>query len=157
MNINAYLKIQNVRSLNLSLGIDITRKKIDALTHESDDIIFIINTQIGKNKSSVQREFLTCRNGPYMTYFNSDSSRAAGVGIAIKLCADIEVLDMVKDNNDRILILKTMIDNEIITLVSFYNTNENKEAAKYERVQAVPQKIKKAIPWIGCLYSKPPM
>ena len=127
MNINASLKIQNVRSLNLSLGIDITRKKIDALTHESDDIIFIINTQIGKNKSTVQREFLTCRNGPYMTYFNSDSSRAAGVGIAIKLCADIEVLDMVKDNNDRILILKTMIDNEIITLVSFYDTNENKD------------------------------
>ena len=59
MNINASLKIQNVRSLNLSLGIDITRKKIDALTHESDDIIFIINTQIGKNKSIVQREFLT--------------------------------------------------------------------------------------------------
>ena len=55
-----------------------------------------------------------------MTYFNSDSSRAAGVVIPIKLCADIEVLDMVKDNNDRILILKTMIDNEIITLVSFY-------------------------------------
>ena len=53
MNINASLKIQNVRSLNLSLGIDITRKKIDALTHESNDIIFIINTQIGKNKSTV--------------------------------------------------------------------------------------------------------
>ena len=62
-----------------------------------------------------------------MTYFNSDSSRAAGVGLAIKVCADIELLDMVKDNNDRILILKTMIDNEIITLVSFYDTNENKD------------------------------
>ena len=82
MNLNATLKIQNVRSLNLSLGIEITRKKIDAITHESDDVIFIINTQIGKNKAIVQREFLTCRNGPYMTYFNSDSSRAAGVGIA---------------------------------------------------------------------------
>ena len=32
-----------------------------------------------------------------------------------------------QDNNDRILILKTMIDNEIITLVSFYDTNENKD------------------------------
>ena len=62
-----------------------------------------------------------------MTYFNSESSSGAGVGITIKLCSDIEVLDQVKDNNDRILILKTMIDNEIITLVSFYDTNENKE------------------------------
>jgi hypothetical protein len=52
-----------------------------------------------------------------MTYFNADSSRAAGVGIAIKLCADIKVLDMAKDKNARILILKTMIHNEIITLV----------------------------------------
>ena len=127
MNLNATLKIQNVRSLNLSLGIEITRKKIDAITHESDDVIFIINTQIGKNKAIVQREFLTCRNGPYMTYFNSDSSRAAGVGIAIKLCADIEVLDIAKDKNDRILVLKTMMENEIITLVSFYDTNENKD------------------------------
>ena len=83
MNINASFKIQNVRSFNLSLGIDVTRKKIDAITHESNDIIFIINTQIGKNKAIVQREFLTCKNGPYMTYFNSNSSRAAGVGIAI--------------------------------------------------------------------------
>ena len=81
MNINTSFKIQNVRSLNLSLGIDITRKKIDALTHESNDIIFIINTQIGKNKAIFQREFLTFRNGPYMTYFNSDTSRAAGVGM----------------------------------------------------------------------------
>ena len=36
MNINSSFKIQNVRSLNLSSGINITRKKIDALTHESD-------------------------------------------------------------------------------------------------------------------------
>ena len=50
MNINASFKIQNVRSFNLSLGIDVTRKKIDAITHESNDIIFIINTQIGKIK-----------------------------------------------------------------------------------------------------------
>ena len=53
MNINASLKIQNVRSLNLSLGIDITRKKNDALTHESDDIIFIINTQIDMQKWTI--------------------------------------------------------------------------------------------------------
>ena len=123
MNINTSFKIQNVRSLNLSLGLDITRKKINALTHESDDVIFIINAQIGNNKNTVQREFLTCKNGPYMTYFNSDSSRSAGVGIAIRLCADIDILDTAKDTNDRILILKTMIKDEIITLVSFYDTN----------------------------------
>ena len=62
-----------------------------------------------------------------MTYFNSESPRAAGVGIAIKLCSDIEILDQVNDNNDRILILKTMIEDKIITLFSFYDTNDNKD------------------------------
>ena len=59
MNINLSFKIQNVRSLNLSSGINITRKIIDALTHESDDIIFIINAQIGQHKKVVEKEFLT--------------------------------------------------------------------------------------------------
>ena len=43
------------------------------------------------------------------------------------MSADIEILDTAKDTKDRILILKTMMDNEIITLVSFYDTNENKD------------------------------
>ena len=124
MNINSSFKIQNVRSLNLSSGIHITRKKIDALTHESDDIIFIINTQVGKQKKVVEKEFLTCKNGPYMTYFNSNSSRAAGVGIAIKLTSDIQVLDSERDTEDRILILKTMTGNELLALVAFKN-NDN--------------------------------
>ena len=119
MNIHASFKFKNVRSLNLSQGLEKAGRKINALTHEANDMIFIINTQIGeeeKNKSMVQREFLQCKNHPYMTYFNFESSRAAGVGIEIKLCSDIEVIDQVKDNNDRTLILKTMIDNELITL-----------------------------------------
>ena len=77
--------------------------KINTITHEADDVIFIINSQIGNNKYVVQREFLQCKNGPYLTYFNAESSRAAGVGITIRLCSD----------------------SEIISLVSFYDTNEN--------------------------------
>ena len=70
MNLNKTFKIQNVRSLNLSQGIEKARTKINALTHESDDVIFI-NSQNGKNKSHVQREFMNCKNGLYTTYFNS--------------------------------------------------------------------------------------
>ena len=127
MDLNITYKIQNVRSLNLSQEIEKTRKKINALTHESSDVIFIINAQVGQHKKTVQREFMTCKNGPYITYFNSNSSRAAGVGIAIKLGAKVEVLDIEKDNYDRTLILKTMTNNELITLVAFYDTNENKD------------------------------
>ena len=83
--------------------------------------------KLDRIKKNVQREFMTCKNGPYITYFNSNSSRAAGVGIAIKLGSKVEVLDIEKDNQDRILILKTMTDNELITLVAFYDTNENKD------------------------------
>ena len=108
------------------MTLDITRKNINALTHESDDIIFIINTQIGNKQKIVQREFLTCKNGPYMTYFNSDSPRSAGVGIAIRLCADIEILDTDKDTNDRILILKTMTDNKKEPLYLFTTTMRTK-------------------------------
>ena len=100
MNLNLTMKIQNARSLNLSQDIDKTRRKINAMTHESSDIIFIINSQVGQHKARVQKEFLTCKNGPYLTYFNSNSSRAAGVGIAIKLTANIDVLDTEKDTND---------------------------------------------------------
>ena len=42
-------------------------------------------------------------------------------------CVLTLTLDTARDTDDRILILKTMIDNEIITLVSFYDTNENKD------------------------------
>ena len=115
MDLNITYKIQNVRSLNLSQEIEKTRKKINALTHESSDVIFIINAQVGPHKKTVQREFMTCKNGPYITYFNSNSSRAAGVGIAIKLGSKVEVLDIEKDNHDRTLILKTMTNNELIT------------------------------------------
>ena len=59
-----------------------------------------------------------------MTYFNSNSSRAVGVGIAIKLTSDIQVLDSERDTDDIILILKTMIGNELLTLVAFYDTEQ---------------------------------
>ena len=62
-----------------------------------------------------------------MTYFNSNSSRGAGVGIAMKLTSDIQVLDSDRDTADRMLILKTMTGNRLLTLVAFYDTNENKE------------------------------
>ena len=45
----------------------------------------------------------------------------------LHLTPNIEVLDKVKDDKDRTLILKTMIENDILTLVAFYDTNENRD------------------------------
>ena len=72
---------------------------------KKSDIIVMINAHVGKQRRKLEGEFLTCKNGPYVTYFNSNSSRAAGIGIAIRLCADINVIDTEQDDDDRILIL----------------------------------------------------
>ena len=45
-----------------------------------------------------------------------------------KLASDIQVLDSERDTEDRIMILKTMIKNELITRVAFYDTIKNKDS-----------------------------
>ena len=56
---------------------------------------------------------------------NSKSNAAAGVAIAFRIAKDMKVLNVVNDEEDRILLLKLMIEEEIITVVSFYDTNVN--------------------------------
>jgi hypothetical protein len=51
-------------------------KKVSATTHENDDIIFLTNTQVGTKKSIIEKEFLNCKNGPYLTFLNSESANS---------------------------------------------------------------------------------
>ena len=50
---------------------------------------------------------------------------ARGVLIAIKIKANIQVINVKKDDEDRILILKTLVGNETITLGCIYDDNRN--------------------------------
>jgi hypothetical protein len=122
MNFNIKLKTQNLRSFNLSTSLISMQKKVSATTHENDDIIFLTNTQVGTKRNIVEKEFLNCKNGPYLTYFNSDSASSAGVMIAIHIRLELKILEIKKDDENRILILKTLIGEEMVTLVSMITT-----------------------------------
>ena len=53
------LKTQNVRSFNLSeTGLCSMRTKIKATMLEGDDILLLTNTQIGRNRRVIEKEFL---------------------------------------------------------------------------------------------------
>ena len=55
MNKNLNLKTQNIRSLNLSTTT--MKRKINALCHEKNHLIFATNCQIGSKENIVKNEF----------------------------------------------------------------------------------------------------
>ena len=101
------------------------RKKVKATLLEEDDIVMLTNVQIGQNRRTIEREFLFGGKSPYEIYTNSKASEAKGVLIAIKIKANIQVLDVRKDEEDRILILKTLIGHATITMGCIYDDNRN--------------------------------
>jgi exonuclease III len=101
------------------------RTKIKATMLEGDDILLLTNTQIGRNRRLIEKEFLIGGENPYVIYTNSSASDARGVLIAIRLQADIQVIDTAKDDEDRILILKIAKGNETLTIGCVYDDNRN--------------------------------
>ena len=91
---------------------------------EDDDVIMLTNVQIGNNRRMVEREFLFGGKNPYEIYTNSKASDARGL-----LIANIQVIETKKDDDDRILILKTIIGNETLTLGCLYDDNRNNTKA----------------------------
>ena len=75
---------------------------------EGDDILLLTNTQIGRNRRVIEKEFLIGGDNPYEIFTNSSTIDARGVLIAIRIQANIQVFDMAKDDEDRILIIKVM-------------------------------------------------
>ena len=123
MNISTSIKTQNTRSFNLSdRNSNKIDPKIDACILEQDDILLLTNVQIGNNQQRIKRKFL---DKGYEMYINSNSNTSAGVAICLRLAKQIKVLNIRKDNNDRAIILKVMVDEEILTLVSFYDCNDH--------------------------------
>ena len=92
---------------------------------EGDDILLLTNTQIGRNRRAIEKEFLIGGDNPYEIFTNSSASDARGVLIAIRIQANIQVVDMAKDDEDRILILKVVKGNETLTIGCVYDDNRN--------------------------------
>ena len=85
MNLELSLKPQNVRSFNFSEnGLSSMKTKIKATMLEGDDILLLTNTQIGRNRRIIEKEFLIGGENPYVIYTNSSASDARSVLIAIK-------------------------------------------------------------------------
>ena len=101
------------------------RTKIKATMLEGDDILLLTNTQIGRNRRVIEKEFLIGGDNPYEIFTNSGASDARGVLIAIRIQANIQVVDMAKDDEDRILILKVVKGNETLTIGCIYDDNRN--------------------------------
>ena len=123
MNTSFSIKLQNVRSFNLSEKNKYkTLSKIEACLSESDDIILLSNVQIGSNCNKITKNF---NEKGYELITNSKCNRSAGVAIALRIAKDMKVLGIDCDEENRILLIKLMIDEEIITVISFYDTNFN--------------------------------
>ena len=101
------------------------KKKVQAVMFEGDDILLLTNTQIGRNRRVIEREFLLGGATPYEIFTNSTASDSKGVLIAVKMRANIQIVNMIKDDEDRILLLKIVKDNETITVGSIYDDNRN--------------------------------
>ena len=101
------------------------RTKIKATMLEGDDALILTNTQIGRNRRIIEKEFLLGGDNPYEILTNSGASDARGVLIAIRIQANIQVVDMAKDDEVRILILKVVKGNETLTIRSVYDDNRN--------------------------------
>ncbi len=78
---------------------------------EGDDILCLTNTQIGRNRRVIERLFLLGGATPYEIFTNSSASDSRGVMIAVKMRANIQIVDMIKDEEDRILLLKIVKGN----------------------------------------------
>ena len=123
MNISLSIKTQNVRSFNLSDKNDFkTKAKIDACLYEMDDIILLTNVQIGNNTQKITKKF---NNKGYEIFCNSKSNTSAGVAVALRIAKDMKILSIANDDDDRVLLIKLMIEEETITVVAFYDTNVN--------------------------------
>ena len=123
MNLNFSCKTQNIRSFNFSSNIpNFYKRKVDALTLEQDDIILVSNTQIGRNRKILEDEF---RFKGYEIFTNSTSNAAKGVLVALRIAKDIKIIEVDRDEDDRILIVKTLIEGEEITGAAIYDTNLN--------------------------------
>ena len=123
ININFSCKTQNIRNFNFSLNIrNYFKRKVDALTLEQDDIIMVSNTQIGRNRKILEDAF---RFKGYEILTNSTSNAAKGVLIALRIAKDIKIIEVDRDEDDRILIVKTLIEGEEITAAAIYDTNLN--------------------------------
>ena len=76
----------------------------------------VSNTEIGRNRKILEEEF---RFKGYEVITNPTSN------VALRIAKDIKIIEVDRDEDDRILIVKTLIEGEEITAAAIYDTNLN--------------------------------
>ena len=97
----------------------------------------VLNTQIGRNRKILEDAF---RFIGYEILTNSTSNAAKGVLIVLKIAKDIKIIEVDRDEDDRILIVNTLIEGEEITAAAIYETSLN-SAIFLEKLEAVPMAV----------------
>ena len=121
---NLTCSIQNVNSLNVSTSCPKQLKKIEALTSNNDNIIFLSDLRLNNSDSvaDLKRIFLSGNRNRYSFFFNSSRNKR-GTGLLISNNLDFQVLDTFKDDSENILGLHISISNHPILLISVYGPN----------------------------------
>ena len=101
------------------------RTKTKAAIVEGDNIICLTKVQIGKNHTLIEMEFLLGGSTQYKIFINLNASDARGLMIAVKIRANIQIVDTVKDDEDIIILVKAVVGNETITVGCIYDDNKN--------------------------------
>ena len=109
--LNLTISSVNINSFNIStLGGENNKTylKIEGITGKKSDVIFIVDTRMGKKVKEIEKMMQLNKNGKYKLYSNS-TKESRGVAIAIKSSIFHEVYETVKDINENFLILKVKI------------------------------------------------
>ena len=125
--LNLTISSVNINSFNIStLGGENNKTylKIEGITGKKSDVIFIVDTRMGKKVKEIEKMMQLNKNGKYKLYSNS-TKESRGVAIAIKSSIFHEVYETVKDINENFLIIKVKIMGKKLALGVIYGPNRN--------------------------------
>ena len=118
----------NVNSFNVSgiiTGGHKTMLKVEGVTSCKSDVIFILDSRLGKHGNFVETLFIHSMNGEYRLIMNSTMDRR-GVCIAVRKESGIEIEEVDKDmETENYLFIKARHEGRVINLGAVYGPNNN--------------------------------
>ena len=112
--------IQNCNSLNVSSLNRSTFTKTTSIKNAGADLVFLSDIRLNRKDKKINDIFRI----DYKCFFNSTQARR-GVGILIKHCLDLTVVNSFKDADENILLLHCIINGSECVLGAIYGPNTN--------------------------------
>jgi exonuclease III len=99
--------------------------KVEGVTNCKSDVIFILDSRLGKHGNFVETLFIHSMNGEYRLIMNSTMDRR-GVCIAVRKESGIEIEEVDKDmETENYLFIKARHEGRVINLGAVYGPNNN--------------------------------